>query len=98
MDTSSAILTRCCTGERPEHKSLDRINNEGNYEKQNCKWSTSLEQNRNRRNNVNLTYKGETKIIAEWARTIGVTRAAITARLKLGWSVEKAVSTKSKGN
>ena len=85
-------------GKRPKKKSIDRIDTNGNYCFKNCKWSTSLEQNRNRRNNVNLTYKGETKIIAEWARTIGVTRAAITARLKLGWSVEKAVSTKSKGN
>jgi len=40
-------------GERPEHKSLDRINNEGNYEKQNCKWSTRTEQNNNTRRQAN---------------------------------------------
>ncbi len=47
-------------GERPSKiHSVDRIKNEGNYEKNNCKWSTRKEQNKNKRNNIWIEYKGE---------------------------------------
>lgn len=47
--------------------SIDRIDNNGNYTEDNCKWSTKKEQARNTKSNVNITYEGETKTLAEWA-------------------------------
>lgn len=68
---------------------LDRIDNQGNYEPSNCRWITQAEQNRNKRTNVK--YKG--KCIAEWIRDLGLKKTAIDARLKRGWSIEKALFT-----
>lgn len=60
-------------GERPskEH-SLDRIDNNGNYTKENCRWTTRKEQCRNRNSNKEFEYKGDKKCIAEWAEMLNV--------------------------
>lgn len=68
---------------------LDRINNQGNYEPSNCQWITPAEQNRNRRTNVK--YKG--KCIAEWIRELGLKKTAVETRLKRHWPIEKALFT-----
>jgi len=52
--------------------SIDRIDNEGHYEKSNCKWATKSEQMRNKRDNRLITLDGETKCIAEWADIFGI--------------------------
>lgn len=62
--------------------SLDRINNEGNYTKSNCRWATQKQQTRNKRNNVWLEHNGEKMCLSDWANRIGVTGTAITERLK----------------
>lgn len=80
-------------GNRPSGKSLDRINNDGNYSPENCKWSTNREQSNNKRLNKNITYQGETHTYAEWEQKLGGCSGLIWNRLKLGWSEEKAVST-----
>lgn len=59
-------------GERPPGRTLEREDNNGNYEANNCRWASSLEQGRNKRNSRWVTYRGETLILAEWARRFNI--------------------------
>lgn len=83
-----------------EHKrhnkstTLERINNNGNYSKENCRWATQQEQAKNRRTNRYITFEGQTMIIADWARKLGVSRQAVRYRLENGWSIENIIKTK----
>lgn len=71
---------------------LDRKNVNGNYELDNCKWSTQTEQQRNRRNNVVLSYGGLTLILTEWAEATGIQAGTIGRRInKYGYTVGKAL-------
>lgn len=77
-----------------DNLTLDRIYNNKGYEPSNCRWVTMKEQTRNRSSNRFLTYKGKTQCIVDWANEIGIDRRTITKRIdKLGWTVEKALST-----
>lgn len=73
---------------------LDRIDVNGNYEPDNCRWVTIAEQNRNKRNNRRLTYGGETKTVSEWSEITGIPHAVIYCRIVTHkWSVESALTT-----
>lgn len=77
-------------GDRPKGKySLDRIDNNKGYSKENCRWATNTEQQCNTRQNNKLTFNGETLCIAEWSRRIGVRPDTLWRRFKKGWPVDK---------
>lgn len=80
-------------GERPSGCSLGRIDNNQSYEPGNCRWETTKEQARNKRNTRWFTLHGITKSLAEWAEEAGITGSIVWKRLKRGWSVEKALTT-----
>lgn len=80
-------------GPRPSPEySIDRIDNNGDYEPSNCQWSTQLQQMGNTRNSRLLTLNGTTLCVAEWERTLGFPKGIIHNRLRYGWNNERALT------
>lgn len=80
-------------GIRPIGKTLDRINNKGDYYKENCRWSSLSDQQNNKSNNVNITINGETLSVTRWAEKLKIDKHLIFNRIKRGWNPEKAILT-----
>lgn len=80
-------------GRRPRGQTLDRINPEGNYEPNNCRWATTRVQGQNTSKQRHITAGGETLRLYEWAERLGIATPVILGRLARGWSEERAVLT-----
>lgn len=82
-------------GKRPgPDYSIERIKNELGYEPGNIRWATGREQQRNKRSNRILTAFGKSQALCDWAEETGIDSALIRARIdRLGWPIEKALST-----
>lgn len=79
-------------GRCPDGMQLDRINNDGNYEPGNCRWTDRSTQARNRRSSRMVTANGRTQTIAAWVDETGIPKTTLRCRLVNGWSEEKSVT------
>ena len=77
-------------GKRPNNRTIDRIDNNKGYYKENCRWANKTTQVNNRRDNRLIKYKGETKTLPEWARFYEINLNTLKWRIYSGWEVEKA--------
>jgi hypothetical protein len=63
----------------PAH-TLDRIDNNGDYCPENCRWATMEQQSRNRRSSANIAYNGETRTLVEWSEILDLNYRALVER------------------
>ncbi len=79
-------------GVRPDGKTLDRKNGKLGYFKENCRWATNTEQQRNKSNNRFIDYEGNRLTVSEWSERCGLSGAVIIYRLNKGWDTQRVLT------
>lgn len=79
-------------GPRPKGYTIERINNDGNYEPGNVRWSSRIEQNRNKRNNRKLLYLGKRRCLAEISKLTNIPHSTLRRRISCGWSLARILT------
>lgn len=83
-----------CQSHGEKNTSINRIDNDGNYFKDNCEWEIAKNQARNRKTNRIIEWKGFKRTVMEWSEKTGIDRHNIEGRLQHGWSISKALTQK----
>lgn len=91
LSSSEAFIKWALANGYREGLTLERKNNDGNYEPNNCSWETLTKQSNNKQNTVILELNGVRKSLSEWSEATGIKRSTIYARVKKGWPIELAL-------
>jgi hypothetical protein len=88
-----SFYTWALTSGYEEHLTIDRIDNNGNYCPENCRWVTQQENQNNKRTNKYITYNGRVHTISEWSRILKIAYCTLYYRLSSNWTIEEALTT-----
>lgn len=82
-------------GKKPDGMTLDRIDNDKGYSKDNCRWATVTTQARNKSTNLVITFNGKAQTAIEWAEELNINPITFYSRIRKGWTPERAITESS---